>query len=158
MRELLYIIIGLVVLSSCRNSEIKKPDNLISKSKMEDIIYDLALLEAIQSTNPGILTNNHINPYTYVYNKYEIDSVQLAESNKYYALDIKGYGRMYDNVKMRIEGQKIVADSLLVKKDSASDNKSIRDKNAALEKLDSLKPLLKRQIKDIKTKQEVILE
>jgi hypothetical protein len=97
----------------CSCQEDKKPDNLISKEVMIDIITDLAVLEAVQSHNPSLLQLYGINPKEYVYDKYRVDSMQLAQSNRYYALNIKEYDAMYEKVKVRLEQQKAEIDSSL---------------------------------------------
>lgn len=97
----------------CSCQEDKKPDNLISKEVMIDIITDLAVLEAVQSHNPSLLQLYGINPKEYVYDKYSVDSLQLAQSNRYYALNIKEYDAMYEKVKVRLEQQKAEIDSSL---------------------------------------------
>jgi hypothetical protein len=53
---------------------------------MIDIMYDLAVLEGIKYQN-RLLDSNQINSATYIYKKYKIDSLQLAQSNVYYASD-----------------------------------------------------------------------
>lgn len=80
---------------------------------MIDIITDLAVLEAVQSHNPSLLQLYGINPKEYVYKKYNVDSLQLAQSNRYYALNIKEYDAMYEKVKVRLEQQKADIDSSL---------------------------------------------
>ena len=86
------------------NNAIDKPDNLIEKDKMIDILYDVSLLEAIKSQNiSGGISNKNAN--IYLYKKYKIDSVQFAQSNKYYASDIEEYKKMFEEVKSRLEKQ-----------------------------------------------------
>lgn len=96
---------------SCQGDQ--KPDNLIKKEVMIEIITDLAILEAIQSHNPALLQLHGINPQDYVYKKYNIDSLQLAHSNRYYAMNIKEYDAMYEKVKAKLEQQKVEIDSSL---------------------------------------------
>jgi PBP1b-binding outer membrane lipoprotein LpoB len=100
------IILGLLFLTGCGNDVVKKPDNLIAKDKMTDIIYDLAILEAIRSQKPTVLEQNSINPNTYIYRKYHIDSLQFAKSNQYYASDIDGYKKIYEEVSKKLEAHK----------------------------------------------------
>jgi hypothetical protein len=69
---------------------------------MIDIMYDLAVLEGIKYQNPSSLDSNQINSATYIYKKYKIDSLQLAQSNVYYASDYVEYS-MYDTLVKRIE-------------------------------------------------------
>jgi hypothetical protein len=88
---------------SCNNA-VEKPKNLIEKDKMVDILYDLSLLEAIKSQNiSGGISNKDANAY--LYKKYKIDSIQLAQSNKYYASDVDEYKKMFGKVKSRLEAQ-----------------------------------------------------
>lgn len=97
------ILIGLLFFSfiSC-NDTIEKPKNLIEKDKMVDILFDLSLLEAIKSQNiSGGISNKNANAY--LYKKYKIDSIQLAQSNKYYAADVEEYKKMFEEVKTRLE-------------------------------------------------------
>lgn len=103
----------LFFLVSCLDAAIEKPSNLIDESVMEDILYDLSLLDAIQSQNPYDGGNKRITPKAYIYKKYKIDSVQFTQSNRYYVSQIEQYKKMYDNVSARLESEKKEADSLL---------------------------------------------
>jgi hypothetical protein len=91
------LILGVV---SCKDEIIPKPKNLIPKEKMEDIIYDLAILEAARTQNPSV--QNYIKPTEFIINKYKVDSLTFAKSTQYYASDIKEYKKMYDVVKYRL--------------------------------------------------------
>ena len=105
MKNLLLILL-ISVLTQCNTRIIEKPENLIEEDKMIEIIYDLALLDAVKSQNPIYLETNKINPRTYVYKKYSIDSLQFVKSNQYYASDVEAYKKMYDKVSQRIENLK----------------------------------------------------
>ena len=96
------ILIGLLGFMIACNHTVEKPNNLIPKDKMTDILYDLSLLEAIKSQNVnGGISNKNAN--TFIYKKYKIDSLQLVRSNKYYASDIESYKKMFQEVKRRLE-------------------------------------------------------
>lgn len=103
----------LFFLVSCVDAAIEKPSNLIDKSVMEDILYDLSLLDAIQSQNAYSSENKMMNPKEYIYKKYKIDSLQFTLSNRYYVSQIEDYKTMYDHVTERIEREKKETDSLL---------------------------------------------
>jgi hypothetical protein len=90
---------------SCQNAPIEKPDNLIDQDKMVDIMFDISVLEAMKSQTTLVLETNKINPNTYIYKKYNIDSLQFANSDKYYASDVKIYKEIFDEVNRRIEDQ-----------------------------------------------------
>jgi hypothetical protein len=123
---LIVLILGLI---SCNSKYIEKPENLIQEDQMIDIIYDLSILEAIKSSNPVLLENNNIDPYTYIYKKYNIDSLQFAQSNAYYASNLKKYRKMYSEVEQKIQDKKIVADSLLQKENSRQEKPKLLSKD-----------------------------
>jgi hypothetical protein len=62
----------------------------------------LSLLQAIKAQNisGGI---NKIGIDDYIYKKYKIDSIQLAQSNKYYASDMEEYKKIFAAVKTKLE-------------------------------------------------------
>ena len=113
MKNILVLFSIIVLFSSCNNSVIEKPEKLIDKPVMVNIIYDLAILEGMKSRDYD--NHNKINPTQFVYKKYRIDSLQFAQSNKYYASDINEYKKIYVEVNERIESEKKIADTLLKK-------------------------------------------
>ena len=115
MKKLLCVIGLVLFLSSCKNTTIEKPNNLIDENVMEDIIYDLSLLDAIKSQNPYDTKNKMINPKEYIYKKYKIDSIQFVQSNQYYVSQIETYKKMFENVTQRLDREKKEADLLLTK-------------------------------------------
>jgi hypothetical protein len=66
-------------------------------------MYDISILEAMKSQKGDVLEANAINPNTYIFKKYKIDSLQFANSDKFYASDIKKYKEIFDKVNKRIE-------------------------------------------------------
>lgn len=100
---------------SCSNNRVEKPDNLIDKDKMTDILYDVSLLEAIktQNINGGITTKT---ANEYIFKKYKIDSIQFAKSNKYYASNIDEYKSMLDKIKERLNSETVKIDAEMKKK------------------------------------------
>ena len=107
-------LLGLVTFS-CQKDPVKKPKKFIEEETMISILYDLSLLEAIKSNNPVILEQHQINPHTYIYKKYKIDSLQFLENNLYYAADLKRYKKMYEKVEFQLGEQKKLADSAMSK-------------------------------------------
>jgi hypothetical protein len=91
------------ILISCQKPAVPKPDNLIDEEVMADIMYDISILEAMKSQKAFVLEANEINPNTYIYKKYKVDSLQFANSDKFYASDIKKYKEIFDKVNKRIE-------------------------------------------------------
>ncbi|AWA29011.1 DUF4296 domain-containing protein [Flavobacterium magnum] len=111
MRKIAFFLSALF-LAGCTGKSVEKPDNLIPKDKMVDIIYDLSLLEAIRLSEPTSISERKINPSTYIYEKYKVDSLQFARSDRYYANDIDGYAKMYEKVASRLESEQKKSDSI----------------------------------------------
>jgi hypothetical protein len=101
MKKISLLIFALIfVATSCKEKSFPKPNNLIPRDKMENIIYDLAILEAVKLRNSAV--QNYPTPTEYIKLKYKIDSLTFAKSTQYYASDIKEYKKMYDEVKDRL--------------------------------------------------------
>lgn len=98
----------LVLLAGCNNTVVEKPEKLIDEQTMASILYDLSVLEAIKTKNPGMVGSTS----EYIYKKYNIDSVQFTQNNRYYASEIAKYKSIYDDVNARLEADKSAADSL----------------------------------------------
>ena len=101
----------LIVLISCKEEVVKKPDNLIEKEVMVNILYDLSLLEAIKSQPTKPLEAYKVSPSQYIYRKYKIDSLQFFQSNMYYASDYKDYKKMNEQINERLDKNKILIEA-----------------------------------------------
>ncbi len=84
----------------------EKPENLIAKDKMVNIIIDLSLFNSAKGINKRTLENKGINLEQFIYKKHNIDSLQFAASNNYYAYNIVEYEAIYDRVKDSLTGLK----------------------------------------------------
>ena len=115
---LFFILISLIF--SCKEEVVKKPENLVEKEIMVDVMYDLALLEAIKYQSPNALQAHKINPDEYIYKKYKIDSAQFVQSNMYYASDYKEYKKMYDQINSRlVKNKSLLEEAIKNEKDKA---------------------------------------
>ncbi|UQD55335.1 DUF4296 domain-containing protein [Flavobacterium sp. K5-23] len=148
MKKILSLLTILAVFISCKEEGIIKPERLIEKEMMEEVIYDLTILDAIKYQNPASLETNNINPSKYIYKKYKIDSLQFAQNNVYYASNYGEYKIMFEKITKRIENEKAVTDSL-VKIEEKKNAVLLKKKNADLKLKDSLtlKKLIPEKIK-----------
>lgn len=137
MKKVFYFFIGTLILLSCQQNAVDKPDNLIEEDTMEDILYDLAILDAIKTNKPASLDKKNITASTYVYNKYNIDSLQFVSSNHYYAADVHNYLKMYQRIEERLATEKTKIDTVLAQKKNKLKAKKTPKTNS--KKLDSLK-------------------
>ena len=98
MRKIITFLGVIALLVSCKQEVIDKPEQLIERDVMVDIMYDLSILEAMKYQNPTTLDTFKINPREYILKKYKIDSLQFAKNNVYYAADYKGYKTKIDSL------------------------------------------------------------
>jgi len=103
MKKLLKILILTILIVSCKNEIVEKPENLISEKKMVDILFDIAIVTANKSLGQKGPRNKVISPEDYVYEKYKIDSLQLAESTIYYSSDPDVQLRIFENLEKRLQ-------------------------------------------------------
>jgi hypothetical protein len=90
MRQLLFIVF-LVVFVSCESKvKYKKPDNLISREEMINLLIDMHIARGT-ATVKKITDDEEKNYMGLVYEKYQIDSTRFAESNFYYLSNIEEY-------------------------------------------------------------------
>ena len=76
------------------------PDNLISKEKMENIIFDIMILNAASGFDLKI--DNNLLSDELIYKKHNIDSLQFFESELYYSKNPRDHYEIYAKVKIRI--------------------------------------------------------
>ena len=87
---------------SCGNKLLEEPENLIPQDQMADILYDMALLDAIENSHPNVLEASDLRVMEFLYEKYGIDSLQFVESDRYYASLPAAYLRIYESVEARL--------------------------------------------------------
>lgn len=100
---LIYSTLLLLTISCQDIVQVTPPENLIERDKMEDVIFDVAIVNAARGFNVQKLKRNNISPDTYIFEKHNIDSLQYAQSTVYYAADSEDYKNMYKNVQKRID-------------------------------------------------------
>ncbi|WP_111682341.1 DUF4296 domain-containing protein [Winogradskyella tangerina] len=122
MKSRYYIFLGLLfALLACQNeSKPQKPDNLIPRDKMEEIIYDMYVLNSAKGINKKILERNNVIPETYILSRHDIDSLQFAESNDYYTFDSEEYKKMIESIKARLQKEKVEFEELQKKEGQAA--------------------------------------
>lgn len=106
MKKLFYIMICFFLSCNSGIEKPQKPANLIPESKMVDIMYDVFLLNSAKGVNKAILETNGVMPEKYLYEKYNIDSLQFAESNNYYVYYTKTYESILNRIKEKIDLKK----------------------------------------------------
>lgn len=102
----LFILLICCLLANCADPLVKKPDNLIPQGRMSEILYDIAVLDAIDNNYPKALEQNDIRIMEEIYAKYGIDSAQLADSDLYYASVPALYEQIYQAIEDRMNRER----------------------------------------------------
>lgn len=113
MRKLGIFVLVMLGLISCQNVErTEKPKDLIAEDKMVDILVELSLLQGAKSTNRSLFEQKGIYPDEYLWERFDIDSMQFVNSNNYYSRNYREYENIYVLVQERLEGLRAEYDSL----------------------------------------------
>ncbi len=133
MKYIIHIVIIFLILSCEGKTKYKKPENLIPKEQMIDLLYDIHLANGTAGIKNKALESN-INYMAFVFKKYKIDSMRFAESNLYYIANINEYQDIFEEVERRLEELKTEYDK---QRDSVL--KQIREKKKIQKPFESLK-------------------
>lgn len=94
----------IIFFSSCQDIEkTEMPEDLIPENKMVEVLTELSLLNSAKNYNKKFLEETGFKPEEFLLNKYNIDSLQLAESTRYYAHNYTQFERMYEKVQRNLE-------------------------------------------------------
>ncbi|MHA7942766.1 DUF4296 domain-containing protein [Formosa sp. 3Alg 14/1] len=136
MNRLIGLFFVLVSVTACHQvNKPEPPEDLIPKDKMVNIIIDMSLLTSSRGVDRHVLEKNNISLETLIYDKYNIDSLQLVKSSEYYSYYMKEYEGIYQ----------IVNDSLTKLKDKYTlENEKVEEvkksiKDSVSKPVDSLK-------------------
>lgn len=143
MKNILYTLFVLLLASCYNQNKPKKPENLISKDKMVNIIIDMSLYSSAKGINKRVLEKKGVKLQEHIYEKHKIDSTQFANSNYYYTYNTEAYEDIYQQVK----------DSLTKLKDSYTAIEKIENKKK--KKRDSIKRSKRSKLKDT-TKKDIL--
>jgi hypothetical protein len=109
----------------CQNvQQPEKPENLISKDKMIDILTETYMANAARSINNRAINEKGIKMDSLIYKNFGIDSLQFFRSNAYYASDVNSYMEIVQKVETRLTAMQQKMDSIFeaerARKDSIS--------------------------------------
>lgn len=120
MKKLAFILVSALALSSCGNQGAEQPKKLLSEEQMVDMLYDISILQAINSYSPSKLDSSKVDARNYIYKKYKTDSLTFAQNHQYYASDLDVYAGIQKKVAEKIDQDKIKYG--IKKKETAKDS------------------------------------
>jgi hypothetical protein len=124
MRKIFTSLCILFVLIACESKvNYQKPDNLLSKKQMTDLLFDMHIAAATSNVSNLKLEKNR-NYMSLIYKKYGIDSAEFAINNLYYTSSIDDYEEMFEALEKRL---KKLQDSIYYSLDSLWEEKKTPD-------------------------------
>jgi len=94
----------------------ERPKNLIEKNKMIEILSEAYIVNAARSVDYKSVLNKGVKLDSLIYQKYDVDSLQFAESNAFYSADINTYIDMFQKIQIKLEKLNVEMDSLRTEK------------------------------------------
>lgn len=134
--------LGVLLFLGCAQHVVEKPKNLIPKEKMIDILHDLSLLNATRSTLGARMDETGIEVMGFLYDRYDIDSLQFVQSDLYYASRPLEYQALFTEVDARLDARtKALEEAAEKRNDSIREATEKRNDSIDLaKKQDSIKP------------------
>ena len=135
--KIFYFLFAVILIFSCSDKvNYEKPEDLIGKEEMTNLLYDMHLAVGTSNVKNVHLEKNR-NYMSLVFAKYGVDSTQFATSNIYYTSNINEYEEIYEEVQRRLDTIKnFYQDRLdsLVGEQTTQRNKAVQKKTDSLEK------------------------
>jgi hypothetical protein len=137
MKYITGLLIVLFAIVSCRKEAVPKPDDLLSKEKMADILHDITLINAMKGVDKKKLEASILHYDTYIYKKHDIDSARFFKSNNYYAANPEEYDKIYVLVEAKLQ-QKRTQIQVEMEKEKKQKDSIRKAQKEALKKKDTL--------------------
>lgn len=106
----------LLILTGCQDVKYpEKPENLLSKEKMVQMLADAYIGNSSRSKsyNNRILRTNGVHLDSILYKKHQVDSLTFVKSNAYYASNLVIYTEIMTEVEKLLLTKKVSVDSIL---------------------------------------------
>lgn len=101
------LLMAVVLLFSCQDiNKVERPNDLIPEQKMVEVLTDLSLINSAKNYNRRMLEATGLRPNEYLYQKYNIDSLQLVRSTEYYADNPAQLERIYKELQENLNGMR----------------------------------------------------
>lgn len=106
MKKRFALMAVVALIFSCAEEVVKKPEDLIPRDTMTELLYEMAVLNAAKSTNKAILEEQFDDPTEFLFKQYGVDSLQFVKSDVYYASQPLVYESIYKEVEARLDKEK----------------------------------------------------
>jgi len=114
-----YILLFLIIscLACDGSTPVEPPDEKMTTEMMENVFYDIMLMKAIKNSNYVDPAYKEYFTDQYIYEKYGIDSLQLAQNQTYYAQKPKLLKKIFENLKIKSKQMEDSIDTIMKRKE-----------------------------------------
>lgn len=102
MKKFIFLL-SFITFSCTETGDNRPPDDLIPPQQMSEVLVDIILMKNIKRNSSFIEDKKQLLVPQYLYDKYGIDSLQLASSQSYYAKNPKKYVPVFKLVNARLK-------------------------------------------------------
>jgi len=112
MKNFLVFILSLSLWSCQDVKRPEKPENLIPEEEMVAVLTEVYLINAARSFDNRTILDKQVKLDSFIYIKFNIDSLQFAQSNAYYTANLNNYNSLFQKVEERMSLLKTSVDSI----------------------------------------------
>jgi hypothetical protein len=106
--------------------------DLIPEEQMVDVLTEVYLINAARSFDNRTIMDNKMKLDSFVYKKFDIDSLQFVKSNAYYTSNLATYDKLFLKVQERMQVIKKNVDSLMLVRVREMEEQRIKDSIAGV--------------------------
>lgn len=122
---------------SCGENIISKPERLLSKQEMENLMYDLAIIDALRDVDYRLIDTLAPNLQEIIYKKHNVDCTLVVNNMIYYSSLPKEYDKIIKNVENRLKKERESLSEETKKEESNKENATL-----PIDSLENLEPLI----------------
>lgn len=119
MRKVLYISFCFLFFACQHIVKPEKPEDLIPEDTMVELLAEIYLGNAARTVDNTTMRKNGVKVDSFLFKKYNVDSLQFAKSNAYYASNLDTYNAIFQKIEQKLQAlkteednQKLLLDSL----------------------------------------------
>ena len=146
MSKLFYISLCLLFFGCQHIEKPEKPENLIPEDTMVALLSEIYLGNAARSIDNKTMRKSGVKIDSFLFKKYNIDSLQFAKSNAYYASDLGKYNAIFQEIEKKLEilkseenDRRLHKDTLKRRQKKANDATNSEELEELEEELDTTK-------------------
>ena len=115
MKTTIYLGIFILLLGCNNPTASDPPKKLLTPAQMEDILFDLSIMQSINSSSFVVQEASWVFNHAYLYKKHKIDSTTWADNYKFYSENPKTLVKIYERLDLRLDAMSDSIDQIIKK-------------------------------------------